>query len=105
MAGSRLVLRLSIISSCVLVLTGCASIEKQASEPTSTSISTQLKSDRVRIDGEQVFLDGKKVGRLNPDVTPEDQRKHFGLPERLPNGSSSYEVTDLRNGLLFLSGR
>ncbi|HEY9786546.1 MAG TPA: hypothetical protein V6D17_14150 [Candidatus Obscuribacterales bacterium] len=104
MAGSSLVRRVSMISGCVLVLTGCASVEKQAPEPTPTSISRQLKTERIRIDGDQVFLDGKKVGRLNPDASPEDRRKHFGLPERLPNGSSAYAVTDLGNGLLFLSG-
>ena len=64
-----------------------------------STISEQLPVERVILKGNQVWLDGKNVGLMQ-----QDSQKFSELPEKLPNGASAYEVTDLKNGWLFVSG-
>lgn len=82
---------------------GCSSPEKASLDADQSlkksTISEQLPVERVTLKADQVWLDGKKVGLLR-----QDSQKFSELPEKLPNGASAYEVTDLKNGWLFVSG-
>lgn len=88
----------------IFFVCGCSpskeAVKEQSKQPNKTSISKALAKDRVKIDTNHVWFDGKELGSLDLD----QRKKYSELPETLPNGIHSYSVTTLDDGLLLLTG-
>ena len=95
--------QLLILLIFIIISTGCSSrdgdtLNKKHALLT-TAISRQIDGNRVVIKNRQVWLDGKKIGCLDSD-----DGGYINSLKILPDGSNLYKVTDLNNGLLFVSG-
>lgn len=94
-----------VVVLAVLLLVSCGTPAKKRSHfaAARTKVSEEIQTERVRIiDSAKVLLDGRVLGFIR-----DGQHTKFAgplPPETLPDGIHAYEITDLKNGWLLLTG-